>query len=106
MDVLPGPGSGTARHPTSQPSALADAQLSPESRSGFGWEGGLGGDTIVTCDARVSILTLSGDLAGLPGHLWLRPLADPLSFPSGLVGRALGTLPQPVSHLPVFASLT
>lgn len=57
-----------------------------------------GRGAMFSCDAQALILTWSDALARLPGHLWLRPLADPLSS-SGLLGRALDTKLQLVSHL-------
>lgn len=118
MDVLPGACPGIAWHrPRSAPPALAVAHFlllqaqmwrSPAS----GREGSLGdgaaskaGGDILTRGAQVSFLSRSDALA-LPACWWLRPLADPLSFSSGLPGGALDTNPQPVSRLLAFASLT
>lgn len=64
-----------------------------------------GRGAILTCDARVSVLTWSDTLLRLPGCGWLRPLADALSFLSGLLDGALDANPQPVSHLLALASL-
>lgn len=87
-------------------------QQSPESGSDSAQEGSLGDDVapkgrgaILTCDARVSVLTWSDTLLRLPGCGWLRPLADALSFLSGLLDGALDANPQPVSHLLALASL-